>query len=478
MHKILLSIVLIITCLFSFGYPLSSLSDSSKIAKTNKIKQFFSLKDSDTVRESSKITTSSDYLPTGKNRWNASFSGYICTDLFWDTRQMVSAREGAICLYPTPVLPDINGKDINAHPSFNFVVLNTRVTLRVQAPDALGAKISGMVEGWFMGVSESDINGFAMRHAFIKLDWKSTALLIGQTWHPLFTETCFPQTLASNTGAPFQMFARSPQIRVIQKFLKNSQFLAYINSQRDYLSSGSKGASPDYLRNSAIPEVGLQYIFNYKKREDDHLRSEITIGAGVDYKYLVPRLVTGGNVYTREGVHGGAAVLFGHYCHHVSPEIKWGVKAKAALTQACNEYLMLGGYAVRYYDAGILDQDQDYRYTALNTLASWADLYLHIRSWEVGMFGGYSQNFGSFHDVQDWNNDHSYFARGHHIDFLYRVSARVKYNANKFLFGVEPEYTAVKYGTLLDSKGKVLSQAGNSQLVHGMRILFSATLFF
>lgn len=476
MKKILLFIYIIVNTLF-LSYSANEVpADTSGVRKNAKWKQFFSLKDSDTIRELHKITTAQDYSPLSANKWGLSLSGFICNDFFWDTRKMVDARDGAICLYPDDINADVNGRDINAHPSFNFVVMNTRLTLRIQAPDALRARVSGMIEGWFMGISNQDMNGFAMRHAFIKLDWKSTSLLLGQTWHPMFTERCFPHTVAASAGAPFQPFARSPQIRLNQRFAKYSGFLFYLNAQRDYLSTGRNGASSEYLRNSAIPETGLQYIFDYKKNKDENNSHEIYAGIGINYKYLIPRLTTAGNEYTRNGLHSGSALAFLHYNHRISAEHKWGFKVKATWSQACNEYLLPGGYAVKYYADEPFNDSINYQYTALNNFSSWLDIYAGIRSWEIGLFAGYSKNFGSFDILQAPGNGQVFFGRGLNIDYLYRISARVKYNANKLQFGLEPEYTAVRYGEHFTEKGKVMPEG--SRLVHGIRILLSVTLFF
>ena len=478
MKKILLLITLIITLLIPSKASVEVGIDSTKNTISEKFKTFFSLKSSDTIRSLSKITTSQDDIVPKTKKWGVDFSGFVSMDLFWDTRKMVGARDEAICLYPFNVNPDANGRDIHATPSFNIVAMNTRLTLRIQAPDALGAKISGMVEGWFMGISNADMNGFAMRHAFLKMDWKSTSLLFGQTWHPLFTERCFAYTLAGTAGAPFQPFSRAPQIRLTQKFAKYSNVMLYINAQRDNPSWGKSGPLPEYLRHSAIPEAGVQYIFDYKKYEEEKCKHELYVGLGGGYKYLIPRLTTAGNVYTKQGVNSAMLTLFGHYKRHCSSEVAYGVKAKVALSQAGSEYLTLGGYAVRQYDNGRLNDSVNYSYTPLNVLSSWIDIYANIRSWEVALFGGYCQNFGSLHPIQDYQNMNSYIARGADIHYLYRVSARVKYNANKLQFGVEPEYTAVQYGSEMTEYGIAKNPNPNTRLVHGVRILFTTTLFF
>lgn len=473
MKKILLSLLLYFILHINNlnAYPITT---SDSISKT-KWKDFFSLKDSEKVRHLSKITTSQDDIIESRSKWGLSFGGFIGFDIFWDTRKMSDTRDGIICFYPSDINNDVNGKDINAHPSFNFAAMNSRLTIRIQAPDALRAKISGMIEGWFMGASNNGMNEFAMRHAFIKLDWKSTSLLIGQTWHPLFTERCFAQTVAAGTGAPFQPFARSPQIRINQKFAKYSNLLLYLNAQRDYLTNGPNGASSEYLKNSSIPETGIQYIVDYQKKEEEKVLHSCYAGIGINYKYLIPRIVTEDGVYTNAGFSSGSIILFAHYAQAVSPEVTWGIKAKGGLFQACSEFLMNSGYAIHHYGSANPDEDKDYQYTPINSVAAWLDSYISIRSWEIGLFGGYSQNLGTIKTIQHYREPESYYGRGLNIAYVYRVSARVKYSANKLQFAFEPEYTAACYGDLRNSHGKVES---GRRLVHGVRFLFSTTLFF
>jgi hypothetical protein len=113
----------------------------------------------------------------------------------------------------------------------------------------------------------------------------------------------------------------------------------------------------------------------------------------------------------------------------------------------------------------------------LNTLSFWGDLYLNYRSWEVGIFGGYCQNLGAFHAIQTPDSPLSYYARAHNADFMYRVSTRLKYTANKLQFCLEPEYTSAIYGTSLTSTGRV-NRAETTHWVHNLRMLVSTVLYF
>ncbi|MBE9481668.1 MAG: hypothetical protein IMY69_08235, partial [Bacteroidetes bacterium] len=55
------------------------------------------------------------------------FSGFVKSDIFWDSRQTVDVREGHFCLYPQNEKLDINGKDVNAKSKFNILSIQTRL---------------------------------------------------------------------------------------------------------------------------------------------------------------------------------------------------------------------------------------------------------------------------------------------------------------------------------------------------------------
>jgi hypothetical protein len=472
-----------LTCIILFATLVLNTSAQTQDAishkKHAKAKAFFSLQDTDTIRERHAITTAQDNFPEKQKKWDLNWSGWVGFEIFWDTRKPVEARDGGIYLYPANAWFDKYGQDVNAHHSFNFCVMNTRLNLKIQSPDALGAKISGMIEGWFMGISNNDMNGFALRHAFIKMDWKSTQLLLGQTWHPLFTDRMFAYTVAGSAGAPFQPFSRAPQVRVTQRFAKNNYLLFYLNAQRDMLTFGPNGASAEYLRQSAMPEMGLQYIFDTQKKDRKNGSKHLFYtGLGFNFKRIVPRLTTADTVATRKGLNSFSGIVFFHYEHIVNKQLKAGFKLKAAFMQNSYEYLMTGGYAIKEYSKNApLDFKHDFDYTNLNTLSFWGDLYLNYCSWEVGLFGGYCKNSGSFHAIQSPENQLAYYARGYNADFMYRLSVRLKYTANKLQFCLEPEYTSAVYGASLTSAGRV-DMGAPTHWVHNLRVLMGTVLYF
>jgi len=395
-------------------------------------------------------------------KFGIEFSGFVKTDIFWDSRQTVSIRDGHFLLYPRNELLDPEGNDINAKSSFNILSIQTRLTGKITGPDALGAKTSGLIEGAFFGHSDGDINGFRLRHAFIKLNWPKTELLVGQYWHPMFITSSFPEVISFNTGAPFQPFSRNPQIRLTQQIWK-FRLIGAVLSQIDFKDAGPpmvKGvptASTAYLRNSAIPELSLRFEFSNRNEKRG---CELLAGIGGDYKILTPTLVSDSGYKTDQTVSGYAAMFY----------TKWKskpltVKLEAVYGQLFYSLTMLGGYAVE----DVSDAMKGYvDYKPVNTLSFWTDINTNGKKWQVGLFGGYTRNLGSDSKLLG-----PYYSRGSNIAYIYRISPRFIYNSGKFRFAPELEYTVAAYGKT-GEKGMV----ENFKEVGNFRILLGVFYFF
>jgi hypothetical protein len=406
------------------------------------------------------------------------FKGFVKTDFFIDSRQVISARDGHFLLYPANQYPDADGNDINAKSSFNILSIQTRLAGSIWGPDVLGAKSSAYIEGAFFGNISPAINTFRLRHAFIKLNWKTTELLTGQTWHPMFSTDCFPGTISFNTGAPFVVFSRNPQIRITQSIGKFKLQLAAL-SQVDFVSTGPDGPSTKYLRNSVLPELDFQLQF---KTENKDKGTSFVIGAGIDYLMLTPRLAT-----TVTLSPGYDTVINGIVEHvdAITQEYKTNAKSKAfaynfytkltlrpvtiklAGQYGENNYsfTMLGGYAVK----GVSDPSKGFvDYANVRSCAVWAEIHTNGKHWQPGIFGAFSKNLGIGETVTG-----PYYARGSNIDYIWRLSPRVAYSIQKFRIALEVEYTVAGYGTTT-SKGYV----SDPKAVGNVRGLLAFFYFF
>jgi hypothetical protein len=390
-----------------------------------------------------------------EGKFGIKFSGFVKTDAFYDTRQTVSIREGHFLLYPDNVLPDANGTDINAKPSFNILSIQSRLKASITGPDAFDAKTSGVLEADFFGnenASFSDVNGFRLRHAFVKLNWQSTELLVGQYWHPMFVAESFPGTVSFNTGAPFQPFSRNPQIRFSHSF-GGLKLIGVVFSQRDFTSSGpdytniagkyvsSTISSSKFIRNAGIPNLHFQ--MQYKSDS-----SNFFAGAGVDYKTITPEIFTvsnsGMNRYESSQTLGSLSGI--GFLNLIFKPVT--IKLEGVYAQNGNDMSMIGGYAVKE----ILDTTTGRKeFTNLNTISLWADLQTTGSTVQFGLFGGFTRNMGSTDTLKG-----ATYARGSNIDYVYRISPRVILIAGKVNFALEVEHTFAMYGTANgDKKGGV-----------------------
>jgi len=395
--------------------------------------------------------------PAKPPAFSLALSGYVKTDIFYDSRQVTSIREGHYLLFPKGPALGPDGIDANDRATFNILSIQTRLAVRATGPDILGAKSSAYIEAEFFGTSDADLNGFRLRHGYLKLNWPRTEVMVGQFWHPMFVTECFPDVVSFNTGAPFQPFNRSPQVRVTQTFGRLS-LAATALAQRDFTSNGPDGASSVYLRNAALPEFNLKLQFGAK---NDERKTETVAGVGGDLMTVAPRIVTAAGYATDEKLTGAAAMAF-----FKQKWAKWSWKAEAVWGQNLHHLTMLGGYGVHE----VVDPlTLAWSYAPVATFSAWTEVQTNTSGpWQTGLFAGYSKNLGSRHEITG-----AFYSRGSNIGELYRLSPRLLYNVGKVRLAAEVEWTAASYGTP-DLFGKVL----DARFVRNVRLLLAAYYFF
>ena len=390
------------------------------------------------------------YAQTDKPALGLSVTGFVKTDLIFDSRQTVSFREGHFHLYPQNENLDIRGNDIHAKSNFNILSIQTRLNGKITGPDAFDAKTSGVIEGEFFGTSDSDVNGFRLRMAYLKMDWEKLSMLVGQTWHPMFITEMFPGVVSFNTGAPFQPFSRNPQVRLTYSEA-NFKFIAVAASQRDFTSNGPDGFSSAYLRNSVLPNLHAQI---------QYFGGELFGGVGIDFKRITPRIVTTQKVKTDKAISSLSLIGFTKLEFHPVT-----LKLEGVYGSNLSDHLMLGGYAVKSFDA--LNGFEEY--TAIRCLSVWGELSLG-KAIEYALFAGYTKNLGS----QESTIGPS-FGRGTNIENVFRVSPRAQFNSGKTRISTELELTSAGYGVSnFADKGKV-EQVKN---ISNIRALVAFYYFF
>jgi hypothetical protein len=302
----------------------------------------------------------------------------------------------------------------------------------------------------------------------LTLNWGTTELLVGQTWHPMFQTDCFAGVISFNTGFPFQPFARNPQVRLKQSFGDINIYLTAF-AQRDFNSPGPSGFSSSYLRNAIIPELNAKIEYSSKSQNEDLL-----FGAAGGYKSLVPRQKNSKNIdVTDEKISSLEAT--GYFKLRIDP-IEF--RLQGFYGQNAADLMQIGGYAVKKTTDVTKIANDLWEFTPFNVLSGWTEIIsifpTSYGKFELAVFGGYSKNLGTSDEIMGDGLQSSYiFSRNSNIDDLIRVSPRIAFSSGKTKFAFETEYTSAKYGEN-DKDGKV----NNGKSVSNIRLLLAAYLFF
>ncbi len=415
-------------------------------------------------------------LMAQKKDFSYKFYGQVRTDLFYNSRANVESVDGLFYMFPKDIQKDKNGKDLNGRSNSSFYALYTRLGLDVKGPDLWNGRIktSAKVEADFRG-SGSSFSTVRLRHAFVNLDFGTSALLLGQTWHPLYG-TVAPEILNLNMGAPYQPFSRAPQIRyqytgknfvVTAAALWQSQYLSVGPDSDEYFNKpyGSK-KSQNFIKNSCIPEFYLGIDF-----KNQHW----IVGAGAHISSLMPhsqiKAYDSANLESQCTLKVDSRItgLTGEF-HMKYKSDKWLFAAKSVLSSNLTQTSTVGGYGIKTFDIknGIIE------YTPIRVSHSWFNL-VYGKKLRAGIFGGYLKNLGTKDETAKMNpnfeNLPPLFGTGTSVDQLITGTAELTYNLPHWKFGLEYSWAGALYGTNTQ-KAKV----ENTHTAKNNRVVFT-TLF-
>lgn len=367
-----------------------------------------------------------------KKNFSYKFYGQVRGDLFYNSRANAETVDGLFYLYPKDKDPDAGGKDLNATPNGSFYLLYSRIGVDVEGPEIGKAVTTAKLEGDFRG-SGSTFALFRIRHAYVNLDWGKSAVLIGQTWHPLFGDVS-PQILNLSVGAPFQPFNRSPLIRY--RFQdKGWQLTAAAIWQLQYLSAGPNGKSEEYIKNSCLPEffLGADYKIN----------KNWLAGAGMEVLSLVPRTRSTVNDRVYKVSERVTSLSFEAHAKYTSPTLF--VAAKTVLASNLTQASMLGGFGVTSIDSHTGEME----YTPYRHSATWVNV-VYGKKWKPGLFVGYLKNLGTNDALVG-----STYGVGLDVDQLLTVNVQCTYNLPHWKIGVEYGPSTAWYGDFDPADGSI-----------------------
>lgn len=357
--------------------------------------------------------------------------GFIRTDFFAQSRNAINSVNDLFSLYAAPE---------GDQPSAGMHSITTRMGADFFAPGILGAdKAIGKIEADFSG--GSDFVWIRLRQAYTQLHWKNASLLLGQTWHPMFTQQIMPSTLNINTGSPFNPFNRSPQMRY-NYYYQDFTLTAAAIYQTMYKSAGPIGNSIQYQKNAVIPNLFIGA---------DYRLQDMRFGLGADYKAIKPIQELPQLLHAFSGLA---------YAEYKKDELC--VSAKAVYGQNLSDHNIIGGYYI----------DRNNLYTKYNSFAAYTNLSygsLH----KLLFLAGYTANLGASKEITSNGNFYGFgISNNKYIGDMYRISLGYTYNPENWRIGMELEYNRVTWCEM------ALGQLVNPNRKDVLRLGLAALYFF
>ena len=363
---------------------------------------------------------------------------YLPKDNQWNQTEAEAAASG------------IQREDLNAQTTMRFLSLTTRLGLDIKDYRWGKTSFGGKIEAdFYAGLTGSTGTAqMRLRQAYMTLTWDSLRmsgdalarinLQLGQAWHPLAAD--MPDVISLNTGAPFNPFSRTPQIKMDAQLGKKFTLTASALWQMQYTSTGPEGASANYIKYAYTPEcyLGLSYLPN----------NNVLLRAGVDVLSIAPRHT--GTVLNNQGQEVKVKVsdritTFSPFLYLQYKHKDFSLKAKTVFAEAGEHMNLNGGYGISR-----INEDGSWEYTPTRNSSSWLSL-TYGKQVKGILFAGYVRNFGTKDalatnaagDIQGFYFSKNSFTS---LNRLWRLSPTVLFTWGKFQLGAEYEITSAQYG--------------------------------
>ncbi len=163
-------------------------------------------------------------------RWATTLYGFIESDMILDSTRSLTEVPGGTLIAR-------GGTSNGSNARFTFGVRNTRLGLRLKAPEFCGVRTSAMLESDFLGNSPGIQTGpypgtplpsnpytsegavltnptFRIRHAILKVETPVVDFLFGQYWQLFGWGSAYQPNSVEIQGLPGEIYARTPQLRI------------------------------------------------------------------------------------------------------------------------------------------------------------------------------------------------------------------------------------------------------------------------
>ena len=266
------------------------------------------------------------------------FYGFIRNYFVFDSRDNKAGTKDLFYYLPLDEKLNDKGEDVNANPSFRYLAITSRLGLDVTGYQFGNTKVGAKVETDFYCMN-GNVAVLRLRQAYATLSWdglgkdgkQSTAVKIGQAWHPIAADQ--PYVIDLETGTPFNPFSRTPQVMLDHNFSKNFTLTGGFIWQMQYLSTGPKGASDSYIKYGCAPEfyAGVTIKSN----------NGFTGRAGVDVLSIKPRWRDNAGSKVSDRITTASPYVYAQYVAR-----DFSVNAKVVYASAGEHFNMLSGYGV------------------------------------------------------------------------------------------------------------------------------------
>jgi len=365
---------------------------------------------------------------------SVSIDGYVRTEAIYDTRQVLQVRDGEFHLYPLPA------SAASAANNFLMASFQSRVGISTSPDSILNGEMKARVEADFFGSSDANLSTLRLRIAFVTWTSGKNELLVGQFWSPMFTLDVYPRVVGFATGAPFQPFARFPQVRFTRE-LSNLNVELAITSQRDAYAEIGGGK---LQHQSGKPALHLHLVSR---------KNEVVWGVGGTSKTVRPDPASG-------SFSARAATAYASW----NPGNTL-VRLKGVWGEDLADHLMTGGFVTASGGSAV----------PMSLISTWMDVSHKFGRWAPGLFIGYLTNQGSrigtLEEIQSSN------ARAENMVNLFRIAPRVFFNEKNLKLAVEVELTSALYGDSYNSRHRPLATL-DQQRVANVRTLITASYQF
>lgn len=370
-----------------------------------------------------------------------SFYGYVKSETIHDTRQVAQVREGQFHLYPLRPLDDnLDGNDDRDQNNLLMAAFQSRLGVKGSADLPESGRVLATLEADFFGQNDTAISMLRLRLAFVSWNRGAHAFLAGQTWSPLFTAGLHPGVVGFATGAPFQPFARFPQLRYTWTG-ERLTFIAAASTQRDAFAEigGAK-----MQQQSGQPALHAHLTTHWGRT---------LLGAGGTTKKVLCFL-------DGPSFRANAWTAYGRYQRE-----EWQITAKVVRGQDLTDHLMTGGFLATS-SGSVLPAWVN---------AGWLDFTTGVRpNLDVGLFVGALSNRGMESGL-DLDVTET-FVRAADLESLIRLAPRVVFTQGPMQVSLELEMTRANYATQMSDDFRPL--AAGAESVTNVRSLLAVYYHF